>query len=363
MGLIYGGVAETFYRKLPVHGVYRSTFMPLQYFAHMHPGYDFFWNWEMDIRYTGHFYHLFNSVSSWAKEQPRKGLWERSGRFYVPAKHGSYEDFRQMVRIQLEQGTASKANIFAKLTGDAKGTANEATRHFEKPVWGPLPPEDETNFDGSRDPVPPTSYDKDNYQWGVGEDADMITFNPLFDPEGTSWVLADDITGYNTTKAPPRRAAIGTASRLSRRLLNIMHRETALNRHTMFSEMWPATVSLHHGLKAVYVPHPVYVERAWPTSYLAAVFNNGRNGAAGGARSSVFSDERQHNFLSTTWYYDALFGPKLWQRWLGYKVDEQGGEQFEVQGEGRMCLPGMLLHPVKQIDMLVEDVQNVDERD
>jgi hypothetical protein len=82
--------------------------------------------------------------------------------------------------------------------------------------------------------------------------------------------------------------------------------------------------------------------------------NNGRNGAAGGARTSVFSDERQHNFRGTTWYYDAGFSPNLWKRWLGYKVDNDGGEEWEMANEGRMCLPGMLLHPVKQVDMVYE---------
>jgi len=359
MGLIYGGVPESFYRDLPVHGAYRSTYMPVQYFAHMHPEYDFFWHWEMDIRYTGHFYHLFESVSNWAKQQPRKGLWERNGRFYVPSEHGSWEDFRQMVRVQTEHGTASKQNIYAKLSQDAgsKHPLDEDSRMPEKPIWGPLPPtgEGDATADPENDPQPPTTYDKDNYSWGVGEEADFITFNPLFDPHNTNWILAEDVTGYNTSQVyPPRRTAIITASRLSRRLLETMHRETAMKRHTMFSEMWPGSCALHHGYKAVYAPHPVYIDRAWPTSYLAAIFNNGRNGAAGGARTSVFSDERQHNFLGTTWYYHAGHAGNLWKRWLGYKVDNDGGEEFEMANEGRMCLPAMLLHPVKQVDLVYE---------
>jgi hypothetical protein len=358
MGLIYGGVEESMYRNLPVHGAYRSTYMPVQYFAHQHPEYDFFWHWEMDIRYTGHFYHLFNQVSSWAKEQPRKGLWERNGRFYVPSEHGKWEDFRHMVRVQIEHGTSAKQNVYAKLGADAgtKPPLDKDSRRSEKPVWGPLPPTGEgDSIESEHDPIPPTSYDKDEYEWGVGEEADFVTFNPLFDPSGTNWILAEDVTGYNTSESyPPRRTAIITASRLSRRLLETMHRETALKRHTMFSEMWPGSCALHHGLKAVYAPHPVYIDRAWPTSYLAAIFNNGRNGAAGGARTSVFSDERQHNFRGTTWYYDAGFSPNIWKRWLGYRVDNDGGEEAELVGEGRMCLPPMMLHPVKQVDLVFE---------
>lgn len=359
MGLIYGGLAESFYRGLPVHGAYRSTFMPVQYFAHQHPEYDFFWHWEMDARYTGHYYHLFDRVAKWAAAQPRKGLWERNARFYVPARHGSWEDFKQMVRVQTEHGTASKSNIWAGLAAsnpNLPGSAQPQRQGVEKPVWGPEHPLDDPIDDpNGMYPLPPTTHAKDNYDWGVAEQADLIVFNPLFDPAGTNWILADDVTGYNTTRGmPPRRTAIVTAGRLSRRLLEAMHAETALRRHAMFSEMWPASVALHHGLKAVYAPHPVFVDRRWPTDYLAAVFNGGRNGASGGARTSVFSDERQHNFRGTTWYYDAGFAPNLWKRWLGYKVDNDGGEQWEVHNEGRMCLPAMLLHPVKQVDLVFE---------
>ncbi|KAF1354043.1 hypothetical protein BDV97DRAFT_347973 [Delphinella strobiligena] len=356
MGLIYGGVPESFYRDLPVHGAYRSTYMPVQYFAHMHPEYDFFWHWEMDVRYTGHFYHLFDKVSKWAKAQPRKGLWERNSRFYIPSEHGSWEDFKQMVRVQTEHGTATKSTMYNKIASGTDPKSAADVERPESPIWGPDPPVGEGNeIDTTNDCHPPAEYNKDNYDWGVGEEADFITFNPLFDPSGTNWILAEDVTGYNITDhLPPRRTAIITASRLSRRLLETMHRETAMYRHTMFSEMWPGSCALHHGYKAVYAPHPVYIDRRWPTSYLAAVFNNGRNGASGGARTSVFSDERQHNFLGTTWYYHAGFPANLWKRWLGYKVDGDGGEEAEMAGEGRMCLPGMLLHPVKQVDLIYE---------
>ena len=354
MGLIYGGVQESFYRDLPVHGAYRSSFMCVQWYAHTHPEYDFFWNWEMDARYTGHWYQLFSKITQWAKDQPRKELWERNARFYVPAEHGSWEDFKQMVRIQTQQGTATTNNLWAgikKIPG-ANGLNAKAKPLIDPSVWGPLAPKDV--LENEDDPKPPRSYEEDRYVWGVDEEADLITLNPIFDPEGTSWTLAEDFTGYNTDKGlPPRRAAIVTASRLSRRLLDTMHREVSLKRHTMFSEMWPATCALHHGLKAVYVPHPVYIDRNWPTQYLASVFNGGKNGAAGAARTSVFGD-REHNFRGTTWYYNAGFSPNLWRRWLGYRVDQVGGEQDEVAGEGRMCLPQMLLHPIKDVKLVIE---------
>ncbi|EXJ77587.1 hypothetical protein A1O3_09814 [Capronia epimyces CBS 606.96] len=358
MLLMYGGLEETWMRDLPVHGVYRSTFMPMQYFAYQHPEYDFFWNWEMDIRSTHHWYHFFDRVSQWAKAQPRKLLWERNSRFYIPSEHGTWDDFSHMVRIQTEQGTNSASNLWSSLNRakDQSGSvpvAGGMRQQGDTPIWGPERPlDDDVAFDG--DPMPPTSFDKDKYTWGVGEEADLIVFNPLFDPDGTTWLLKDDTTGYNITRGrPPRRTAIITASRLSRRLLTTMHRETALKKHTMFSEMWPASCALHHGLKAVYAPHPEYIDRKWPTNYLQAVFNGGRNGATGGARTSVFGD-REHNFRGTTWYYNAGFPEVLWHRWLGMKFNNDGGEQDEVAGEGRMCLPGMLLHPIKRVNLIQE---------
>ena len=361
MSLIYGGLQESFFRDLPVHGVYRGAYMALQYFSHQNPEYEYLWNWEMDVRYTGQWYHLFDRVTQWSKEQPRKGLWERNGRFYIPSVHGTWEDFKQMVRVQSEMGANTPNNVWSGLKAGAAGFPGSPQGKTDKPVWGPESPTD--MLGGQDDPITPTTLDKDKYMWGVGEEADLISFSPLFDPDGTTWFYVNDVTGYNTTQGlPPRRATIGTSSRMSRRLLQTMHRETFLERHHMFTEMWPASIALHHGYKAVYAPHPVYIDRKWPTAYLAGVMNGGRNGASGGARTSVYGG-REHNFKGTTWFYDAGFAPNLWRRWLGYKVDNDGGEQEEIAGEGRMCLPGMLLHPVKDVNMIVEGGSTVEEEE
>ncbi|KAI1096256.1 hypothetical protein F5B19DRAFT_438484 [Rostrohypoxylon terebratum] len=370
---LYQGIFDLFARgpDLPVHGVYRGLQMAMQYFAYQHPEYDYYWQWEMDIRYIGHYYDLFTKIESWAKKQPRKGLWERNGRFYVPSVHGTWEDFKQMARVQSEMGTTGADNIWDGVPGANK---QQQTSRGEKPIWGPERPKDPKDwFEPEDDPVPETPYEKDKYVWGVGEEAEYITFNPMFDPEGTTWGLANDITGYNTTEGngmPPRRAQIITASRMSRRLLMKMHRETAFFKHHAFPEMWPGTVALQHGYKAVFVPHPLYVDREWPVEIFARTLNNGKNGATGGSRTSVFG-QREHNLIGLTWFYNSGFAPNLYRRWLGLKVNNDGGEEFEITvdeskngtsvnemrgGEGRMCLPPMLLHPVKDIDLPVEAI-------
>ena len=369
MLMLYQGMLDRFPRgeNYPIHGSYRGLQMAMQHFAQRHPDYEFFWHWELDARYTGHYYDLFSKIDKWTSDQPRKGLWERSSRFYIPSVHGTWEDFKQMSRVQSEMGTESPNNIWSSLRG-AKSSAE--VRKTDPPIWGPERPPPSDWFEIDTDPEPPHTYERDKYEWGVGESADLITFNPLFDPDGTTWILADDITGYTDAEGPPpRRAAIISASRMSRRLLSTMHRETAFRKHFAFTEMWAPTVALHHGYKAVYAPHPVFVDRDWPVEYLASVMNAGRNGATGGARTSVFG-EREHHFKGTTWYYNAGFAANMWRRWLGLKVDNEGGEEFEMVrdegrdgkgvlgmrgGEGRMCLPPMLLHPVKGVVLPVEE--------
>ncbi|KAL2757534.1 hypothetical protein ACRALDRAFT_1039796, partial [Sodiomyces alcalophilus JCM 7366] len=368
---LYQGIHDLFSTgpDRPVHGAYRGLSMAMQFFAYRHPEYDYYWSWEMDARYTGHHYDLFSKLENWAREQPRKNLWERNARYYIPSVHGSWEDFRQMTRVQIEMGLTSPDNTW----GEARGPRRGDPVKVDKPIWGPERPSSEDDlFETENDPEPPTSVEKDKYEWGVGEEADLIALNPIFDPDGTTWTLGDDITGYNKNNRseplPPRRAHIITASRLSRRLLMTMHRETAYKKHFAFPEMWPATTALHHGYKAVFAPHPQYVDREWPTEYFAQVLNGGRNGASGGARTSVFG-QREHNLRGLTWFYNSGFGPNLYRRWLGLKVNNDGGEEFELVedpskdgktvgglrgGEGRMCLPPMLIHPVKDVVLPVE---------
>ncbi|KAK3392990.1 hypothetical protein B0H63DRAFT_6080 [Podospora didyma] len=372
---LYQGLLDLWTKgpELPVHGSYRGLQMAMQNFAYNHPEYDFFWQWEMDIRYTGHYYDLLSKMENWAKEQPRKGVWERNARFYMPHVHGTWEDFKQMARVQTEHGVPGADNIWDKVPGSKKGAKDpHQMQHGEESVWGPKRAVDENDwFEPENDPKPPTSYERDHYTWGVGEEADLITLNPIFDPEGTTWGLAEDITGYNESEGigkPPRRAQIITASRMSRKLLVTMHRETAFRKHHAFPEMWPGTVALQHGYKAVFAPHPIFVDREWPIEYMARVLNGGRNGASGGARTSVFG-HREHNLLGLTWFYNAGFGGNLYRRWLGMRVNNDGGEEFELEadlskndtsvgdmrgGEGRMCLPPVLLHPVKEVDLPVE---------
>ncbi|PHH70725.1 hypothetical protein CDD82_6958 [Ophiocordyceps australis] len=328
-----------------VHGVYRSAHMPLQVFSSQHPEYEHIWNWEMDMRCMGNYYELFDRLGRWADSQPRSLLWERNARYYIPSQHGSWANFSDSVQHQVHKSK-------------------------EKPIFGPL------SFRGRKKlrleehghSVLPESCrsGSDESKCGVGEEADIITLNPLFETHQSGWVFSNDVTGYEASSSshPPRRCSIVTASRLSRRLLVAMHEETFRHRHSMFSEMFPPTVALHHGFKAVYAPHPTYLDRAWQPlgSFVDASFNSGKDHSTSG-RNSPYDLDNEHNHKGTTWYYHSEFSGLLWRRWLGYaqhdgrgKFGGRGGEgrmrggkaeEESSTSSGRMCLRSMFLHPIK----------------
>jgi hypothetical protein len=278
----------------------------LQYFAQTHTQYEHFWNWEMDIRYIGHYYEFFDRLGLWAKSQPRRGMWERSAKYYLEKLHGTWDDFSKIVERE-----------------------NPIT------VFGPVPFAGSLAFD---DHYKPATFDV-----GDREDADLITLGPLFDPKDSGWFFSEDVTGYEPElPMPPRRNAIIAASRMSRGLLRVMHKETFEYKRTMWTEMWAPSIALHYGLKAVYAPHPVYYDREWPLETADRTFNAGKYGSSGGNASSVFG-AFEHNHLGSTWYHNARFAGDIWRAWLS----RGSQENMARTGLDRMCLRSMLLHTVK----------------
>lgn len=308
-----------------LYEAYRSLHFPLQYWAIRHPEFDYVWQWEMDIRVTGHYGELVDKITAWADRQPDEYLWERNSQFFIPSLHqNSYRSFTD-------------------------ATAARAASEGLEPIPGPQLNASELLAVPSQ---PPATAAADVV-------TDLITLNPIFDPNNTRWAFHDDVTGYGPFR-PPTRAALITASRFSRRLLWLMHEETYRKRHTMFPEMYPASIAYQYGLRAVYAPITIYFDRDWDPVHADEVFNNAPISEAskaqgmqehGGGRfhgenGSIFGPG-EHPFRSSTWYSNAAFAGYLWRRWLG---DENGNGEVDWElgdGNGRMCLPMMVLHPVK----------------
>ncbi|KAF4460080.1 hypothetical protein FALBO_13148 [Fusarium albosuccineum] len=301
--------------------VHTAQWLSVQKFSQDYPEFDYVWNWEMDFRFTGHHYHLLDKLGEFVKKQPRKGMWERNERWYIPLYHGEYD------------------TTFRK---DVEG------RHGSDIIWGPP----ELSFINPIGPKPPVANPaQDNYEWGVGEDADVITVSPMFNPINSNWVIANQVWGYNdsTHKSQdvPRRTTIVTQSRVSKRLLNIMHVENLRGNHVA-SEMTPQTVALLHGLKAVYAPHPVFMDRDWNGKFLNKWFNPGEKGDCGG-RGSPMGWGRERRYIGSTWYYRAIPPNRLYNNWMGWVDTGMGGREWEEK-HGRPCLPPVMLHQVKNTE-------------
>ncbi|CAF3445864.1 unnamed protein product [Fusarium graminearum] len=301
--------------------VHTAQWLSVQKFSQEFPQFDFIWNWEMDFRFTGHHYQLLDKLGEFAKKQPRKGMWERNERWYIPTFHGNYdEEFRRDIE----------------------------KRYGDNTIWGAP----EFPFINPIGPKPPVaSPSQDNYEWGVGEDADVITVSPMFNPINSNWVIANQVWGYNDSthesRDIPRRTTIVTQSRVSKKLLNIMHVENVRGNHVA-SEMTPQTVALLHGLKAVYAPHPVFMDRDWDGKFLNKWFNPGENGECGG-RGSPMGWGRERRYIGSTWYYRAIPPNRLYNNWMGWQDTGIGGPKWEEK-HGRPCLPPVMLHQVKNTE-------------
>ncbi|XXH03398.1 glutamate-5-semialdehyde dehydrogenase [Hypoxylon texense] len=301
--------------------VHVSQWLSVQKFAQEFPEFEYIWNWEIDARVTGHNYDFVEKLATFAKRQPRRGLWERNERYYIPSIHGDYD---------------------TKFRKEVERVSGKDT------IWGPpkLP------FVSPIGPKPPVAKpEDDNYKWGVGEEADLITVAPIFNPINSSWISGNELWGFNdsthATTDLPRRATIVTHSRVSKRLLDIMHVENLRGNH-ISSEMVTQTTALLHGLKAVYAPMPVFFDRPWKGKDLAKWFNGGLKGESGGIGSAM-GWGREARYRGTTWYYRANPPQRMYLNFMGWEDTDVGGKLWE-DDHGRPCLPPMLLHPVKDIE-------------
>ena len=262
--------------------------MPMELLSLLRPDIEFFWQTELDTRYTGHHYHLLETVSAWAAKEPRKFLWERSARYYVPAVHGTWENF-----------TSWTANV-------TQGGG----------IWGP---ERTTGIEPIGPQPPKPSSEDDEYEWGVGEDADFINVSPVFDvTEGSKFIFKDTKDRYpDKLKTPARATATVPLTRFSKRLLRAMHHgQVSLGVH-MFPEMYPESTALHHGLKLVVFPLPVYIDYAKTPKFIDDKFN------ANEGKTLLDVPYKYPDIWRRMTYWHSMakkttYSDELYKRWLGY---------------------------------------------
>nr|POE94481.1 hypothetical protein CFP56_16721 [Quercus suber] len=273
---------EAAYPEVGQLSVYNHTFMPVQLFSQRHPEYDFIWNWEMDVRYTGHYGRLFSAMESWARKQPASGLLDRNTRFYIPSFHGLYENY-----------SSTSGSSFSNTMNPTMSCTDDSV-------------------DGSQCK-------------NLGEEPHLITLFPSFNVTDTHWPHRDYVISCGTETSQTRYGTVGTNMRLSRNLLAIMHDENKAG-CAMMSEMWPTTLAVRDGLRAVFVPQTVFMDKRWSAAELHRVFNAGLDDHVGGFVNTVIDQEQ--NFRGSTWFWNAKFASKLYSAWLG--LAEKGPGSAEL---------------------------------
>ena len=282
------------------------TYAPLQLLSLARPDIEFFWLMDVDARYTGHHYNHLETVAEWSKAQPRQVLWEAASQMYMKGVHKSWENFTVEIR------EAAKKSL----------------------IRGPL-------LTLGVDPIGPDPplFHRGKDLWGIGEEADMITFGSVFDPVTSAFLARNEVDNFpEGIKHTPRRAtAFSSMTRTSKRLLRAMHYGQFTEGMNMAPSMFPASTALHHGLKLVAFPNPIFLDATISPSALEQTFNHPDWGKHTFDSPYKYKDLWRRMTFAIATDEESTFASQLYRRWLG--SDEQ-----HTKG---LCLPGILLHPIR----------------
>ena len=222
---------ESWYPAVEEHSTRWQINQPLQLLALHYPEFDHYWQIEMDQRFMGDAGEYFDAVAKFARDEPRKQSLERATFPYSEKFYSSYNDLLKQVNV------ANKGNTRA---------------------WGPM--------SGSGiDPIgpePPTlSPQDDEFQWGKGEDADVIVTSFCADAvaTGKAWVFGNWMAGrFSQGLDTPRWFCPPAVMRSSRSLLLSIHAAMHIRGLSLPSEAVLPSWALYHGLKISYPPQPNY---------------------------------------------------------------------------------------------------------
>ena len=252
-------------------------------------------------------------MEAWSTAQSRKYLWERNSLFYLPAVHGSYEGFSAYVaNLTSHTPKAGKKN-------HRHAKNDQSPADLRNGIWGPL----YTQGIEPIGPDPPPFASPESEAWGLSEPADLIAAGPIFDT--TVLTLPIELSGYpppspasssskstnpnEFTKMPIRQlstlSVVGYSKRLTRAMHHVLvtlgpysssssnhnHQSTTNESTTNPPATHPSspgihldaakfapTTALQHGLKAVSVPLPWYLDLARLHKDIDAEINGGRFG-------------------------------------------------------------------------------------
>jgi hypothetical protein len=213
-------------------------------------------------------------------------------------------------------------------------------------------------------PKPPVDDPQaDNFEWGVGEEADFIALTPCaYVPSLEHWVWRKWQQGFKAGTKTPGWMCQPAMGRASRTLLLAVHHAQAVQGLAMHSEATLSSFALWHGLKLVVPPQPIYQDPQWPRDKMNELFNgpgpveaHRRQGMVGMARGDAIYRQTPYEYITTTsasFWYTSNFPDRIYDVWLGRgpQGGNAGGEVPHVlwkSEDGRVYAPNMMLHPVK----------------
>jgi hypothetical protein len=281
----------------------------------------------MDVRFTGNTLDYLEALSAFAKAEPRKQSVERGSFRYLPDVHGTYEDFLLAVNASVQ----------------GRG------------IWGPVPIPEIKEPMGPSPPIPDPI--DDNFEWGVGSDADFISTVPCKSlPLTSSWPYKDLMSGFSNGSMTPRLFCPQAVSRLSWNLLNAVHTAQIEQGLRLGAEATMPSFALWHGFKLSHPPQPWFVDGQQDVHEMDRIVNGGPpqsnySGFAYGTNSydpavlNRFNGDFQQN-----WWFRSDLPDQLMNAWLGNSRrpdDGKGIPDMLRWHEGQIYAPVVALHPVK----------------
>jgi hypothetical protein len=322
---------ESWYPLIKQHSTEYQANQPLQLFALHYPEFDHYWQIEMDQRFLGDAGEYLDSVSAFARYEPRKQSLERASFLYSETAHGSYANFTRAV---------------------------DAANHGKSRAWGPIHIPDVQPIG----PEPHIANPKDDdYWWGVGEDADVIVTSFCADVLESKWAWQMYIKGFREGFFTPRWCCPPAIMRGSRALLLTVHEAQLEDGLSVPSEAVFPSFALWHGLKLSFPPQPVYMspersdERGHndETSRVASEWLDKSHTPWFGHDPATSLDGTAHANPSSkanrglSWWWTSTYTREIMDVWLNNGIVGEDVPDMLVVQDGVVYAPNMAMHPVK----------------
>ncbi|KAK0611424.1 hypothetical protein B0T14DRAFT_441225 [Immersiella caudata] len=307
---------ESWYPDVPEHRTMWQVYQPMQLFALHYPEFDHFWQLELDMRFTGHAGKFLDRLADFARREPRKQALERSTFMHMQQQIGDYKQFFQTV---------------------------DRVNNGHSYAWGPVRVP-EIQPIGPEPPV--RSPKEDDFQWGVGEEADLIVTSYCNNVSAAEkWVFRNWIKGFEAGIKTPRFFCPPAIMRSSRSLLLAIHEAQLDLSLRIPSEATPPSFALWHGLKISFPQHPVY----WKVRDDFAIQEQWWKGGPANSSSGMGPDILDHpRGLGLTYWWESGWPRQMYDVWQGIEPEE--GVPFPwimAKQNDKVYMPNMMVHPVK----------------